>query len=445
MILAIGSVVLSQRFRYFPKIFDDETLYSVAVRYAKHTGLRGSENISSELFGIWINKDTTAIPNGLSHLSARLGPSSKFTTDYLINNHTLFQFYFKLSGQCYRSSAARKLYAENDTKRAVFVKDINVIRRGRSLAFCPQCHNDMRQQHFELFWRRTHQLPLAFFCDIHGTPLRQSKVVSTHYLTMDNVANDETCPDNALIMAEAPSQLMNERLRALSINSIKILQNPAAVITGEALRQSYLDQLWAKGFARGGRQLDRELIKSKFADYLRSFDCLEQSYFNESIYRTKWALALLHPALANVPVNRHLLFQDFLDCTPSTRPVLRSAKARYRAADKIAKINFECGNPALKKHAGRTKILKAAHSRGRVSAKIGCECGYIYHVIWYPDGTLKNRQLYSFGPSLEKYLNDAIGAGWSLAKICRKLKMDERVIRNQARNLGIYHLIEKAG
>jgi hypothetical protein len=415
------------------------------VRYAKHTGLRGSENISSELFGIWINKDTSAIPNGLCYLSSRMGPDSKFTTDYLIHNHTLFNFYFIFSGKKYRSSAARKLYAENDTKRSVLVRDINVIRRGRPLAFCPQCHDDMRQQHFELFWKRTHQLPLAFFCDIHGTPLRQSKVVSTHYLTMDNVASDETCPDDAPIMAEAPSQLIKERLRTLSINSIKILQNPAAVITGEALRQSYLDQLWAKGFARGGRQLDRELIKLKFADYLRSFDCLDKGYFTENTYRTKWSLALLHPALDNIPVNRHLLFQNFLDCAPSTRIVTRSAKARYKAIDKIAKINFECGNPALKKHAGQTKILKAAHSRGRVSAKIGCECGYIHYILWHPDGTLKNRRLYNFGPSLEKYLNDAIEAGWSLAKICRKLKLDERVVRNQARSLGIYHLIEKAG
>lgn len=79
--------------RYFPATFPDESIYSLHVRYDRNTGNNNIKYSSRELKGK-ISSVDMYFGGNLDYLSSSLPTELGFTSEYIIQNHTLLPIFY---------------------------------------------------------------------------------------------------------------------------------------------------------------------------------------------------------------------------------------------------------------------------------------------------------------------------------------------------------------
>jgi TniQ len=167
---------------YFPQPYPDELLYSLLARWRQHVGLPHNTDATAALFGSAARSNTQLdLPFQLIALAKNIPTQQNLSVDRLIDEHTLFPYFSS--------------FVSNDRamliRKAMSVPDGNPYNylspriRGRDqvirLRFCAICFAQMKAKYGEPYWKRSHQLPLSFLCDTHGTPLIDSDVALSKY------------------------------------------------------------------------------------------------------------------------------------------------------------------------------------------------------------------------------------------------------------------------
>lgn len=154
---------------YFPTPYDDELLYSVIARYAKHTGMAGNQKaVVREVFS---SATATAVPDLPSHLNSlakNLQLVWPISANTLCSTYTLAPFYLPFLSPQQAINIFRSMQSNSGgnihTRSGIAA---NVIKQPESFRYCPKCMTEQLEKYGELYWCRMHQLPGLDFCLHH--------------------------------------------------------------------------------------------------------------------------------------------------------------------------------------------------------------------------------------------------------------------------------------
>ncbi len=171
---------------YFPKIYEDELLYSVFARFHIHTGYLFFESTKNALFE---NKETTPIIEFINKLKPDVVEilTKNMTMEEVILKHTMFPFYGRFLNSTKKAEALNSLVnMESDFGRTVSKK----ISK-RYLKYCPLCAKEDREDKGEAIWYRKHQIFGVSVCPVHSCKLIDSKVMITRDIRIPYITAEQ--------------------------------------------------------------------------------------------------------------------------------------------------------------------------------------------------------------------------------------------------------------
>lgn len=167
--------------RQLPQPMPDETLHSLLARCYISSYYTNWRSMADDLVGRrWI-ESLDSVPVGLSHMSKEFAASGISGNDILWN-HSYFPYYTALI-----SDNERRKYVDlawhYETKEAMISLGM-LLRQNRTgpfLRFCPHCMwSDLQENGFS-YWRRIHQLPGVWVCDVHSCALLESQILCNDF------------------------------------------------------------------------------------------------------------------------------------------------------------------------------------------------------------------------------------------------------------------------
>ena len=160
----------------FPKIYDDELVYSCLARYHCYSGNQTYIHSAEELFLNKLRHPNIEFYNALKPEVLNLFGD----TQELILNHTLFKHYGRFVSSERKQKAMDTLLSGEGNFTDYLYKP---IYRGnkvvRYLRYCPVCVKDDRNSIGETYWRCSHQLYGATICVKHNCYLENSNIELT--------------------------------------------------------------------------------------------------------------------------------------------------------------------------------------------------------------------------------------------------------------------------
>lgn len=154
--------------RFFPNIYPDEIFYSIVARYHKRSGNIDFSYTSLELFGRSYKVSTIDMPNDLEFFVNQLPKNLGYTSDTIIQNHTLFNCYAPFIPENNKLEIIKTMKYGNGAR-------INSLS-GRSaknklnreyLYYCPLCSQEDYKRYGESYFHRLHQIPGVSVCTDH--------------------------------------------------------------------------------------------------------------------------------------------------------------------------------------------------------------------------------------------------------------------------------------
>lgn len=160
---------------HFPTLYKDELLYSGIARYHVNSGNRTQRQTIEDLFGKRLVCATVDLPSHLLNLTDNL--NGQYTTDQIINDHTLFPYYTYFMRV--KKIIKVRLLMEKGSKQGKVHASLGLpassIKLPTRLRFCAECYK-AESEICEPYWHRCHQLPGVLMCPLHKSILKVSKV-----------------------------------------------------------------------------------------------------------------------------------------------------------------------------------------------------------------------------------------------------------------------------
>ena len=151
-----------------PILRRDETLYSIAARTRLQNAARDDREACRSLFGPSSNIRIAEFPVNLSRFCEATGGHFGEPREVLLET-TLCGFFERIGGPPWRAAKWRRPVETAGYGLATLSNGHVNTWRG-----CPYCVESDLSTYGISHWRRAHQLPMAFFCLVHGTPLKLS-------------------------------------------------------------------------------------------------------------------------------------------------------------------------------------------------------------------------------------------------------------------------------
>ncbi len=160
---------------YFPTLYEDELLYSGIARYHVNSGNKTQRQTIEDLFGNRSVCATADLPSHLTSLADNL--TGQYTTDQIINDHTLLPYYTYFMQQ--KKIHQVQSLMENGSKQGEVHASLGLlassIKLPTKLRFCTECYKT-DSEICEPYWHRSHQLPGVSICPLHTSILKVSTV-----------------------------------------------------------------------------------------------------------------------------------------------------------------------------------------------------------------------------------------------------------------------------
>lgn len=181
---------------YFPKMYEDELMYSYLARIGVHNGYLQYSQLSQDLYGKtlyipsfdFINK---LLPEVERHL---IGSG---TLEDIILNHTMYSFYTGFIKEEQKKSAMKKIIDGNGE----YYKEMPIPKkqRVRYMRTCPLCVQEDRERYGETYWHLSHQLQGIDVCHKHGCYLTDSQFQISANKSMKLITAEEIEVENAVM------------------------------------------------------------------------------------------------------------------------------------------------------------------------------------------------------------------------------------------------------
>lgn len=293
----------------------DETLFSLVSRNHCLSGHDVGWRTSQLLFGSRQEGIHHDLPNGLAVFSERTGDQLG-TAETIARDRTLLRYYGVFLSPSDEQEAVLAL-SGNSVAHLKFRLGLltSRFRANHPLKACPACMAADALEHGWAYWHLEHQFPGVWWCNTHGTPLRESLLKSTgvHRFLWHLPRIDA--------LRELPQQICHPTdgtmasLSSLARTTIDLVAatNPCE-LNPDYLYRVYRSELTQRGWVTDGGHLRLSVIAASFLEYsqlhrfIPSLDALPAT-----IQESKAQIGrLLRPMSSGTHPLRHILIIDWL-------------------------------------------------------------------------------------------------------------------------------------
>ncbi len=363
---------------FFPDPYPDELLYSVCSRYQERMMWGNQKTTLQDLFGTDTVVAVVDLPGHVDALVSRLPPNHRYSSDRIIDDHTLLPYFapFLASNQLEGIQRAMRLGSGSGIAGQAGIM-ASTVKTPQGLQYCPQCVESDRMAYGETYWHRVHQLPGVMVCPHHpSTPIYPGRLAIHNarrrqsFDTLEGVVRSENA-------SRIPNPIIHPDLAVfIARQSWVLLTQSRAAVGLDVLRQRYLERLQERDLAQeSGRIRARDFVqqfeRSYGQDWLRAMGCGLTEDGEHA-----WVLRMVRRPKGSQHPLKHLLLAYFLGMAMETllgpQPSSESLKSDHL---------WPCLNQAAN-HYGQSLISEAqSEIRKTTHGTIGiftCSCGFSY-------------------------------------------------------------------
>lgn len=252
---------------FFPDFNPNELFYSACARYKDRAHFRNKCDVSELLFGrrhltAWIH-----LPQYLDLFVASLHPRARYTSDYIIYNHTTLPYLIPFVSP----ERIQQAWADMKGGGGKVVLNNLGVHAGRillpdRLRFCPQCAENDRSTLGERYWHRLHQLPGVEVCPKHAVFLEDSDVRTRYRVTSNEYVSAERAAVTALTRPVDLYDPIQQSLMRIAHDTKWLLDQQSLLLGGQSLVAGYLKVLTANGLATRSGFVRQEKLSNFLAE-----------------------------------------------------------------------------------------------------------------------------------------------------------------------------------
>lgn len=408
---------------------EDEILYSVIARTLDSLPGVLQYRLFDELYGSKQGSPSVQLPVGLDRLLSRIQPWSRLSTRHIIDNLTLYPYYAAFASDTQKKEAIRRMQVGITNFELGGISQYLRSPHGkRYLCLCTQCVEQDRLKYGEAHYRRQHQIPTAWICQTHGTPLLQTQAVmrkftqsrsNTKMISLEKAINDAEVPDWVANLDTHQIKALNQIAQA----GKWLLHNKTQTRSKTSLRDQYQYYFKSLGYIDDKAQFLTKQVDTEL-EAMFSFRALE-SMGHQSSRRMKgsWHL-IVSGRLENKESNQtlhHLLLMTLFGMSPEE--FIGEKRSLSLSSVLFGPPPYPCANKFCPHYLHNIIKEKPKTSKGRVTYTFTCpHCEYAYEL--------------APGASLDEALPVFYGHLWDNEII--RVASDETVSRNEAcKRLGV--------
>ncbi|MBU5437093.1 TnsD family transposase [Tissierella sp. MSJ-40] len=294
---------------FFTDPYESELLYGAIGRYHYYIGNKDYKDTIREIF---VNENvipTLGLASYLDNVSNNLG--SKYTSNYIIKNHTIFPFYSPFLPE------NRKIELIDNMKysdgKGIYHK-IGIIAgsvcKKQGIYYCPECAKNDIDKYGEVYIRRDHQLQGVFLCKNNGVKLKKYKINKTNTSRLEFIKLDEKLLDLKVEYEE--DEDISEKLISVSRCASYILNTNLDTFNKDIINKKYRQILHTKNLLSINNRIRQEELYDELISFYgdKFLELMESSIDKNDEYN--WLKVITRNSNRVVHPIRHILFINFL-------------------------------------------------------------------------------------------------------------------------------------
>ncbi|MFQ7521939.1 MAG: TnsD family Tn7-like transposition protein [Terrisporobacter sp.] len=423
---------------FFPKMYEDELLYSAIARYHIRSGNISYSYTTKDIFGRVTVKSSIYLPSNISNLVKNLPLNNKVSEMDIIMNHTLYPFYTAFQDEI-TSKKILDLMLSDDGSNIYNTVGIcaSKISIPKFLKFCTECFKEDIANHGEAYWHRVHQIECVMVCPKHKIILEDSTVRFTAYYKQEyNAANSENCIVNN---KNKYSEDVIDKLYYLAKDSEYLLNSSFPKRDKTWFRNNYTNYLIYKGLSTLKGRIRQNKLVTEFKEfYGDAFLSLVQSNI-EYTQTSNWLSEICRKIRYVTHPIRHLLFIRYLNIK------IDDIFNNYYEFKPFGNGPWPCLNKAsnhYKDNIITNVVIKYSQATHRITGKFCCECGYQYlkELDYVENGKYEKTRVLNFGQVWEDKLKYLVTQGeLTISEIAEELDLDWTGLYKHIIKLGLEH------
>jgi hypothetical protein len=255
----------------FPAPVPDELGHSVITRYIRSWAGLDKNGLLRQALGKTPSSMHPACPPHISALAKRALPHAINPTEQFFARHTMVPYYLSFEDAQSKSKTFALLSGD---KTPSVAKVLNLTawhaKKSAYLRFCPACHSEHLAEFGEGIWLRIHQLPGAFHCAKHGTPIRTSTTPICRNKFLQFLPPESETVQQSLVISEEP--LFDPRLeRRVIAMSNWLLNLPLGL--SQAAQSDFRARLMQLDYRGRSNNLKTSQFETDFIHWLKLHKC----------------------------------------------------------------------------------------------------------------------------------------------------------------------------
>ncbi|MRX56495.1 hypothetical protein GJU41_21335 [Bacillus idriensis] len=362
---------------YFPKLYNDELLYSWFARYHELTCNFNNKQTQRDLFNSNSSLAVPDLPTNLDYFYGTIKHFNGSSLTTLIHEHTLFRYY-----TAFTSDAVRKIVFEamKTRKYPRLIHNItgimaSSIKEWTYFRYCPRCVEENMSLSGEIYWKCSQQLPGVYVCIKHKAFLLDSTVRFRNQRRNEFRAAKYTT-FSKLEKIQDYSLKTNDFFYILARESNDLIENNY-YFSLEQVKSLYKDLIMENGYATIFGTINQQSLGGEFIHYYGEefLKAVQSMVYPEN--QNCWLKEITRKHRKVFHPIRHLLLLHFFGIKANS---ISSTKKREVYAP-FGKSPFVCLNKAsdhYKKSVVKNVEVKMCKETKRPLGIFQCDCGFVY-------------------------------------------------------------------
>lgn len=422
---------------FFTDPYENELIYGAIGRYHYYIGNIDYKDTLREINGSESVIPSIGLCSYMDRVSNNLG--GKFTSDYIIGNHTIFPFYVPFMPETRREELMYDMKYKDG--RGLYTKIgmmAGSVCKKEGIYYCPLCAENEIKKYGEAYIHREHQLQGVFLCPTHGDKLKKYKINRSNTSRLEFIRLNEDLLDFNAEYEE--NEHIYEKLYKISKSASYILNNNLYKFSKDIISKKYKEILYSKGFLTVNMRVkQRELVE----EFIKYYDVKFLEIMNSTIDKDNeynWFKVITRNSKRTVHPIRHVLFINFL--VEDIEEFFGFDESNEY--NQFGKSPWPCLNPVAEHY--RKDIVKGLKITADYKTRLPvgtftCDCGFIYSRKGPdkdPSERYKIGRIKEFGHVWKDKLKEHLHqGGYGLRELSRIMQCDPKTIVKFDENLGV--------